>query len=160
MFLLTSFSLLLSLFRLELLAVSLAMGTTDIWCTGMLAVLRTAGYLAAFSPPKDNRLTPSWGSAWKQRIRPAPELVRTLLQTHAWNQVKYPDWDLRLQLQQRNIRRAGRHIPKKAEANLSRSTCVICDRERGRDRQKNSFKFYSTWELHWCFSLWMCACVC
>lgn len=109
------------------------------------------GIPRCLQPTEDNRLTPSWGSAWKQRIWPAPEFVHALLQTHAWNQVKYPGWNLRLKLLLRNIQRAGHHIPKKSWSQpLSFYLCDLWQRERNR---KSSFKFYSTWELQWCLSL-------
>lgn len=109
-------------------------------------------------PTKDNRLTSSCGSAWKQRIWPTPELVSTLLKTHAWNQVSW----LRSQTSaatEGNIQRAGRHIPPKKSLSqpLSFYLCDLWQGERETDR-KSSFKCYSTWELQWCLSLWICVC--
>lgn len=65
------------------------------------------GIPRCLQPTEDNTLTPSWGSAWKQRIRPVPELVCTLLQTHAWIRLSIPAKNLDFSC------RAGRHIPQK-----------------------------------------------
>lgn len=95
------------------------------------------GIPRCLQPTKDNGLTSSCGSAWKQRIWPAPELVSVLLQKNVWNQVKYPGWDLRLQLQQRETSRelVVTSPPKKS---LSQPlSFYLCDLWQGdRDRQQ------------------------